>query len=104
MTNLDPRIGKLNSGLFYAFVNGYDRPEFVGTLKEVEIELGVRLKVTNRRLYIVTMTQGRDVTHTEHMAYSAAQAISKAREFWNQQDGRTRSCNLLPRSFRARVV
>lgn len=41
---LDPRIGKLNSGKYYAFVDGYDRPEFIGTLEEVEIALGLRQK------------------------------------------------------------
>jgi hypothetical protein len=40
--NLDPRIGKLNSGKFYCFPNGYDRPEFVGSLEEVEAVLGIR--------------------------------------------------------------
>ena len=39
---MDARIGMLNSGKFYAFVNGYDAPEFVGTLAEVETALGIR--------------------------------------------------------------
>lgn len=39
---LDPRIGKLNSGMFYAFANGYNEPEVVGSLDAVEIALGIR--------------------------------------------------------------
>lgn len=39
---MDPRIGQLASGRFYAFSRGYDQPEFVGTLEEVEVELGLR--------------------------------------------------------------
>lgn len=42
MTNIDPRIGTLNSGIYYAFINGPHEPEFRGTLEEVEIALGVR--------------------------------------------------------------
>ena len=38
---MDARIGTLNSGKFYAFANGYDAPEVVGTLAEVEIALGL---------------------------------------------------------------
>lgn len=38
----DPRIGLLASGKYYAFVNGYDQPEVVGTLEEVEAALGLR--------------------------------------------------------------
>lgn len=41
--NLDPRIGMLNSGKFYAFVNGYDKPETTGSLEQVEAALGLRL-------------------------------------------------------------
>ncbi|AFU86755.1 hypothetical protein D869_gp159 [Caulobacter phage CcrRogue] len=40
--NIDPRIGVLNSGVYYAYVNGYHQPETRGTLEEVEIALGVR--------------------------------------------------------------
>lgn len=40
--NLDPRIGKLNSGKFYCFPNGNGKPELIGTLEEVEIALGLR--------------------------------------------------------------
>lgn len=39
--NLDPRIGKFSNGKFYAFPLGYDKPEFVGSLEEVEAALGL---------------------------------------------------------------
>lgn len=39
--NLDPRIGTLNGGKFYAFAQGYDKPEVVGTLPEVMAALGL---------------------------------------------------------------
>lgn len=43
MTNtLDPRIGILNSGEHYAFVNGYSQPEFRGTREAVEEQLWLR--------------------------------------------------------------
>jgi hypothetical protein len=42
MNRLDPRIGILNSGKFYAFINGYDKPETCGTREEVEAALGLR--------------------------------------------------------------
>ena len=59
---MDARIGKLNSGKFYAFVNGYDQEAVTGTLAEVEAALGIEqaapvepVKV-KRMLYAVTMT------------------------------------------------
>lgn len=39
---LDPRIGMLNDGRFYAFADGYQNPETVGTLAEVEAALCLR--------------------------------------------------------------
>jgi hypothetical protein len=39
---MDPRIGQLNTGSFYAFVNGYSEDPFTGTLEEVEGALGLR--------------------------------------------------------------
>lgn len=39
--NLDPRIGMLNSGKFYCFPNGNGQPEFMGSLEEVEVALGL---------------------------------------------------------------
>lgn len=39
---LDPRIGMLNSGRFYAFADGLDKPETIGTLAEVQGALGLK--------------------------------------------------------------
>lgn len=41
---LDPRIGTLANGQFYAFAHGYDMPETVGTLHQIEQALGVAMK------------------------------------------------------------
>ncbi|MFD0669740.1 hypothetical protein ACT80S_18620 [Ramlibacter sp. MAHUQ-53] len=42
--HLDPRIGYLSNGQYYAFVNGngWGKEPFYGTLEEVEIALGLR--------------------------------------------------------------
>lgn len=37
---LDPRIGQLVNGQFYAFLDGYDQPEFRGSLGEVKNAIG----------------------------------------------------------------
>ena len=42
LTPLDPRIGMLSSGRFYAFAHGYGQPETIGTLAEVQGALGLR--------------------------------------------------------------
>lgn len=39
---LDPRIGVLNSGKFYAYAAGYNAQPTIGRLDEVEIALGLR--------------------------------------------------------------
>lgn len=39
---LDSRIGMMNSGKFYCFPEGNGKPEFIGTLEEVEAALGIR--------------------------------------------------------------
>lgn len=39
--HLDPRIGCLNGGRFYAYINGYANPPTIGTLSEIESALGV---------------------------------------------------------------
>jgi hypothetical protein len=59
-------------------------------------------RVRPRHDYIVEMTQGGQTADTQHRSASAKAAIRAAREYWNLQDGRTRQCDLLPRSFRAR--
>lgn len=44
--HLDPRIGMLNNGKFYCFPNGNGKPEFMGTLEEVETALGIPSTLT----------------------------------------------------------
>lgn len=39
-TQLAPRIGMLCSGILYAYQHGFDKPETVGTLEEVERAMG----------------------------------------------------------------
>lgn len=106
--SLDPRIGMLNSGKFYAFVHGYDKPECMGTLAEVEIALGLRpapdgnplpakKKKSGIRLYQVTVTPlivtyaGSQVFGqytVEVYATNATEAITKARQERRAQEGR----------------
>ena len=38
---LGPRIGQLFNGEYYAYANGHSMPEVRGTLKEVEISIGL---------------------------------------------------------------
>lgn len=38
-STLDPRIGILNSGIHYAYINGYSAEPFMGTRQEVEAHL-----------------------------------------------------------------
>ena len=112
---MDPRIGMLmkdGKKVYYAYVNGFDQPETQGSLEEVEMALGLRAsqkaskakKPATYREYVVAMTQGGEVEETTENAKSAADAISKARHFWNMQDGRTQVVGLLPRRFKARLA
>lgn len=39
---MDARIGELNGGKFYAYVNGYNAAPVTGSLEQVEIALGLR--------------------------------------------------------------
>ena len=39
---MDPRIGQLNNGKYYAFVNGFNAEPFVGSVEDVEVALGLR--------------------------------------------------------------
>jgi len=47
---LDPRIGSLADGRYYTFAHGYDKPETVGTLQQVELALGIALKPVSKPL------------------------------------------------------
>lgn len=46
---LDPRIGMLGNGRFYAFAHGYGQPETIGSLVEVEAALGIRVAAPVRK-------------------------------------------------------
>jgi len=110
--HLDPRIGVLNSGRYYAFVDGYNKPEFVGSLEEVELRLGIRQPkagakkvVGSSRLYeyevtvtprVVAYSGGGYGTeaqtfgeYTERVdARTGAEAITRVRRARNEQEGR----------------
>jgi hypothetical protein len=114
---MDARIGTIirnGQKRFYAFVNGYDAPETVGSLEEVEVALGLRVvqakptAATASRLarsYTVTlMWQGGDEEEIEVVATSHAMAIQKGRDWKRMEYGRTRSCYLVPCTFRARLT
>ncbi len=52
---LDPRIGMLSSGRFYAFADGLDKPETIGTLAEVQGALGLKEAAGQPQSWQVTM-------------------------------------------------
>ena len=106
---MDRRIGILVNGgkaIYYAFLHGYHKPEFRGTLEEVERALGIEPtppapapapKKNRAREYIVKVTP-RIVSHTgtfydgpyevEITAESHAKAITKARAARFDEEGR----------------
>jgi hypothetical protein len=108
MKPLDPRIGVLNSGQYYAFAHGYDKPAKYGTLDEVEVALGLRQpapasaigsrhKKTWLKRYAVTVTP-KYVTcagscrfgqyTVEVHARTSAEAITEVRRARNLEEGR----------------
>jgi len=99
MTYLDPRIGTLNSGCYYAFPNGYDAPEVVGTQQEVEVALGLRsmapVIATNGDRYTVTLRfqypawdEVGGIVYADILARTKAEAIADARRM-ARDDGHT---------------
>lgn len=113
--NIDPRIGTLANGQFYAFANGYDQAETRGTLEQVEIALGLRaaavvVKAAAKKVrrYIVKMTHAAyyaggarmDGAEVEIDAATSAQAISEARRRYREAEGRER----MPATFSARIA
>lgn len=103
---LDPRIGMLNSGLFYCFPKGYAAPEFIGSRGEVETALGLskpRVEQASTpgqptlRTFNVEVTPS-VVAHAgtwagtayvqQVVASTRAQAISKARAMRRESEGR----------------
>ncbi len=115
---LDPRIGILNNGDFYAFAHGYDKPETRGTLAQVCRAIGVPLsksgatsrlkKPSQLREYVVTVTpriktyadaQTFDEYTLTYTATGAQQAISKARQARRDVDGRY----AVPATYKAKI-
>ena len=81
---LDPRIGVLNSGQFYAFAHGYDKPETVGTRLQVEQALGIaKVQVTkaakaNRTFNVVMRFEHPAWDELKGISYPDISATSKA--------------------------
>ena len=69
-THLDPRIGALGNGKFYAFTQGYDKPEIVGTLHEVEQALGLAFMPLCKPLKVFDV-----VMHFEYPAWDEMDGI-----------------------------
>ena len=92
--------------VFFAFVDGYDKPEFQGSLEEVEVALGLRPAGEPRptpkmlRKYRVTGTNVFGEYETEVYASSNADAVKKIRQQRHDEDGRY----AVPATVRARLA
>jgi len=81
---LDSRIGVLNSGKFYAFAHGYDKPETVGTLQEVERALGIpkaqctKTTKTHKTFDVVMRFEHPAWDEADGISYPGIQATGKA--------------------------
>ena len=90
--NLDPRIGTLNSGKFYAYVNGYHAEPVTGTLAEVETALALRKATPKVRTFLVTVTPGVVSWNVRQYqveidARDRNEAIRRARSQYNENVG-----------------
>ena len=90
--NLDPRIGTLNSGKFYAYVNGHSAEPVTGSLVEVEVALGLRKAAPKVRTFLVTVTPGVVSWNVQQYqvevdARDRNEAIRRAREQYNENVG-----------------
>lgn len=93
---MDARIGRLSSGKFYAFLNGYASPMFLGSLYQVEKALGLHPSVAKRlRTYTVTVAPkfkvyagswSNGIYTVEVDAYDRNQAISEARAAYKEEN------------------
>ena len=92
---MDQRIGTLNSGKCYAYVNGYNAEPVTGTLAEVETALGLRKPakpVRQVRTYAVTVTPGVESWNVKEYtveidARDRNEAIRRAREQYDETVG-----------------
>lgn len=108
---MDPRIGTLirnGKEVFYAFARGYDRPPVEGSLEAVENALGLRPSRAAWRSYVVTLTWRGQMAESDEAvivrAKSHSDAIKRGRDWKRDNYGRTRPCELVPCSFRARLA
>lgn len=119
---LDPRIGMVVRGgrkVYYAFVDGYDKPAKEGTLAEIEATLGLKPAPTptaekvaaSRKQFEVTVTPKEQRWTGQHQsgeytvivsAKTRDEAISKAREQYNFENGRPAISG--GATYKARVV
>jgi hypothetical protein len=90
---MDPRIGKLNSGKYYAYVNGYNQEPVEGTLEQVEVALGIREVVSvaapmkqEGKVYNVLLTfqypawdEKEGILYRDIYASSKSDAVAQAR-------------------------
>ena len=101
---LDPRIGQLNNGRFYAYLDGYEKEPFIGTLEDVKEALGIlgqypqagqSQKGPNSKRYTVVVhfqrpawfeIHGIEIRDIEAPSKSAAIAIARVRA---RHDGHT---------------
>lgn len=112
---MDTRIGKLNSGTFYAYPNGYDTTAVYGTLNEVNQALGLPVEKETvqstpapqkRRdqsgVYLVTIITAGQTEEREIWAPTRGKAISEARAYYQSEY----ACigNPLPAKYRARKI
>jgi hypothetical protein len=116
---LDPRIGKLNSGRYYCFPNGYDKPELTGNLQQVQMALGIysakrnsepKPLVRSKNRYYLVSVQPKVVTYAgsstfgeytvEVLARSHAEAIKIVRNERRETEGRFG----VPATYNARLM
>jgi hypothetical protein len=112
---LDPRIGILANGTYCCFANGYNQPETIGTLAEVQAALGIGKAAPTGpqrptpRTYSVTVTPAITIyagTNTfgqytvQVQASTRSQAISLVRQQRRDQEGRY----AVPATYRARLL
>lgn len=79
---MDPRIGKLSSGSYYAFANGYNEDPVTGTLEEVEVSLGLSSRNKKGRS---EHAQRSALPNRDYSMYSVL--ITFEHPAWNEIDG-----------------
>lgn len=84
---MDARIGQLNSGKFYAYIDGYNAEPFIGTLEEVQVALGLHKTPTARKVYTITIRfqypawdEVDGIEYAGIVAGSKSEAIAKVRK------------------------